>query len=83
MFAVKMSRSRGIVKVSDLDPLSKYESLHLPELIAWPARYGQDRFLIMFGGLNLEMGMWKMLDDYLAGSGYGLILQLEVRLTAF
>ena len=38
MFAVKMSRSRGIVNVSDLDPLSKYESLHLPELIAWPAR---------------------------------------------
>ena len=33
----------------------------------WPARYEEDRFLIMFRGLNLEIGM---LGDYLAGSGW-------------
>ena len=34
MFAVKMSLSGGIVNFFDFDPLQKYESLHLPELIA-------------------------------------------------
>ena len=27
-------------------------------------------FLVMFGGLHLEMGMWNMLCDYLACSGW-------------
>ena len=26
--------------------------------------------LVMFGGLHLEMGMWNMLGDYLACSGW-------------
>ena len=36
----------------------------------WPATYGEDVFLVMFGGLHLEMGMWNMLGDYLACSGW-------------
>ena len=30
----------------------------------WPATYGECEFLVMFGGLHLEMGMWNMLGDY-------------------
>ncbi len=36
----------------------------------WPATYGEDVFLVMFGGLHLEMGMWNMLGGYLACSGW-------------
>ena len=36
----------------------------------WPATYGENVFLIMFGGLHLEMGMWNMLGNYLACSGW-------------
>ena len=36
----------------------------------WPAMYGEDVFLVMFGGLHLEMGMWNMLGNYLACSGW-------------
>lgn len=37
---------------------------------AWPATYGEDKFVIMFGGLHLEMGMWNMMGKYLACSGW-------------
>ena len=40
----------------------------------WPATYGEDVFLVMFGGLHLEMGMWNMLGDYLACSGWTIAL---------
>lgn len=38
----------------------------------WPATYGEhvDVFLVMFGGLHLEMGMWNMLGNYLDCSGW-------------
>ena len=36
----------------------------------WPTSYGEDILVVMFGGLHLEMGMWNMLGDYLAGSGW-------------
>ena len=36
----------------------------------WPATHGEDRFVVMFGGLHLEMGMWTTLGDYLACSGW-------------
>ena len=31
----------------------------------WPATYGEDNFIIMFGGLHIEMAMLKLLDDWL------------------
>ena len=37
---------------------------------SWPHSYGEDKMVIMFGGLHLEMAMWNMLGDYLAASGW-------------
>ena len=37
---------------------------------SWPGTHGEDMLLVMFGGLHLEMGMWNMLGDYLACSGW-------------
>ena len=34
----------------------------------------EDSFVIRFGGLHLEMGMWKMLGHYLASSGWTIAL---------
>ncbi len=44
----------------------------------WPATYGESEFLVMFGGLHLEMGMWNMLGDYLASSGWTTALCYEM-----
>ena len=29
----------------------------------WPSTHGEDKIVIMFGGLHLEMSMWNMLGD--------------------
>ncbi|XP_034062878.1 uncharacterized protein LOC117540355 [Gymnodraco acuticeps] len=36
----------------------------------WPATYGEDHFVIMFGGLHIEMAMLKLLGDWLEDSGW-------------
>ncbi len=36
----------------------------------WPLSYGEDKFVVMFGGLHIEMALWNMLGDYLADSGW-------------
>ena len=36
----------------------------------WPDTHGEDKFIAMFGGLHIEMAMWKMYGDYLEGSGW-------------
>ena len=36
----------------------------------WPATYGEDHFVIMFGGLHIEMAMLKLLGDWLKDSGW-------------
>ncbi len=36
----------------------------------WPATHGEDVLVVMLRGLHLEMGMWNMLGDNLAGSGW-------------
>ena len=36
----------------------------------WPSNHGEDKMVIMFGGLHLEMSMWNMLGDYLAEYGW-------------
>ena len=36
----------------------------------WPGSHREDKIVIMFGGLHLEMTMWKMLGDCLADSGW-------------
>ncbi|KAG7161157.1 hypothetical protein Hamer_G024212, partial [Homarus americanus] len=36
----------------------------------WPERYGEDKLVVMFGGLHIEMAALKMLGDWLEGSGW-------------
>ena len=36
----------------------------------WPERYGEDRYLVMFGGLHIEMAALKSLGTLLQGSGW-------------
>jgi len=36
----------------------------------WPNTHGEDKFIVMFGGLHIEMALWKTYGDYLQGSGW-------------
>ena len=36
----------------------------------WPDTHGENKFIAMFGGLHIEMVMWKTYGDYLEGSGW-------------
>ncbi len=36
----------------------------------WPVTHGEDCFIIMFGGLHIEMAMMKVLGDWLEESGW-------------
>ena len=40
----------------------------------WPSTHGEDKLVIMFGGLHLEMSMWNVLGDYLTDSGWTVAL---------
>ncbi|KAG0710801.1 hypothetical protein GWK47_022049 [Chionoecetes opilio] len=36
----------------------------------WPHTHGEDQYVVMFGGLHVEMAVWKTLGDYLEASGW-------------
>ena len=36
----------------------------------WPETHGEDKFIAMFGGLHIEMAVWKTFGDYLEESGW-------------
>ena len=36
----------------------------------WPTQYGEDKFVVVLGGLHIELVLWSMLGDYLADSGW-------------
>ena len=36
----------------------------------WPQTHGEKDFVVMFGGLHIEMAIWKTLGDYLESSGW-------------
>ena len=36
----------------------------------WPNTYGEDKFIVMFGGLYIEMAALRLLGDLLKGSGW-------------
>ena len=36
----------------------------------WPEAFGESSFVIMLGGLHVEMALWKMVGDLLQGSGW-------------
>ncbi|MES9884863.1 MAG: hypothetical protein ABW185_28795, partial [Sedimenticola sp.] len=45
----------------------------------WPDSHGEDQFVVMFGGLHLEMALWNMAGDYLQGSGWtAAVVEAEI-----
>jgi len=40
----------------------------------WPEKYGEDKFVVMFGGLHIEMAALKTIGDWLQGSGWAQAL---------
>ena len=36
----------------------------------WPSTHGEDKFILMLGGLHIEMAAFKLLGDWLDGSGW-------------
>ena len=36
----------------------------------WPDKYDEDKCVVMFGGLHIEMAALKILGDWLRGSGW-------------
>jgi hypothetical protein len=44
--------------------------------IQWtfPNEFGSDRFVLMMGGLHIEMALWKILGDLLNGSGWAEVV---------
>ena len=45
----------------------------------WPEKYGEDKMVVMFGGLHIEMAVLKTLGDWLRGSGWvQAVVQAEI-----
>lgn len=40
----------------------------------WPEIYGENKFIVMFGGLHIEMATFKTIGDWLEGSGWTSVL---------
>lgn len=40
----------------------------------WPQTHGEDKYVVMFGGLHLEMALWNTLGDLLESSGWSTAL---------
>lgn len=40
----------------------------------FPELFGEDRFLVMSGGLHIEMALWATMGDFLRGSGWPEVL---------
>ena len=36
----------------------------------WPSSHGEQAYVVMLGGLHVEMALWNVLDDLLDGSGW-------------
>lgn len=36
----------------------------------WPASHGEKKYVVMLGGLHIEMALWSLLGDMLDGSGW-------------
>ena len=40
----------------------------------WPETHGEDKYVVISGGLHLEMGLWHTLGDFLESSGWTAVL---------
>ena len=41
---------------------------------AWPEEYGEDKYVIILGGLHIEMAMLKVIGEWLDGSGWTTVM---------
>ena len=57
-----------IVNDQPLFALSKYVQWR------WPETHGERKFVVMFGGLHIEMALWNAIGDFLEGSGWTVAL---------
>ena len=68
LISIILYLSPGQIPVMACDcPIFPKPSIH-------SGRDGEDKMVIMFGGLHLEMSMWNMLGDYLAKCGWTVAL---------
>ena len=45
----------------------------------WPEKYGEEKFVVMFGGLHIEMAALKTVGDWLESSGWAeALVQAEI-----
>ena len=45
----------------------------------WPDKYGEEKFVVMFGGLHIEMAALKNIGDWLESSGWAeALVQAEI-----
>ena len=44
---------------------------------SWPQTLGEDKFVVMFGGLHIEMAIWDTIGDFLALVGQQLYVKQE------
>ena len=40
----------------------------------WPSIYGEDKFVVMMGGLHIEMALLKVIGDFLEGGGWTSVM---------
>ncbi len=40
----------------------------------WPNTYGEDKYVVMLGGLHIEMATLSMIGDWLSGSGWSTVM---------
>lgn len=40
----------------------------------WPDEYGEEKFVIMLGGLHIEMVAWETIGDWLENTGWTALL---------
>ncbi len=41
---------------------------------AWPQQYGENKYVVMMGGLHIEMALLKTIGDWLSGSGWTTLM---------
>ena len=40
----------------------------------WPEQYGEQKYVVLMGGLHIEMAMLKVIGEWLEGSGWTYVM---------
>ena len=41
---------------------------------SWPLQYGETKYLVLLGGLHIEMALLSVIGDFLSGSGWAVVM---------